>query len=233
MAFQEAFAHKADLAKSAKITLEGKEQRLVSMLNQMDVRCHEKASRSVLSFVTQQEEEVRKARIQLIDAEESRNLGELALQYNSLQGEDGAQNGQQSFLSAVRASALARTRNIEDGARAIEQIRRAKAEIAAARERDKQEETERAQQLKRLERPSSSPALGQDQRPLPKSSQQNYASVLRPIFGSPSSAPVTAVREDEEAKQKREGWIQYVRAQYHKDLPGQRKPSRRPGPQVS
>jgi len=195
---QEVYAQKAAVAMSTKSILETKEQRLVAMIEQMGAE--PKASTSALNMVSELEMEVRKARVQATDAEESKNLGELALQYNSLQGDDKAQNGQRTFLSAVRASALASTRNIEHGAQVINQIRLAKAEIAATREREEREDREKQEKatLVRLSRPFSSPAIRQSRLP-------------DPFNGRASSAPASAVAEDEKAKKERERWIQYVR----------------------
>lgn len=213
---QEAYCQSVTAASSAKADLERKEQRLADVLDQVDDG--EQASSHAVkpehrALVAQQAIEVRRARWNFLDAEDSRNLGELALQYANLQGEAKTTNGQQSVLSAVRASHLARTRNIEDGARAMEQVRRAKLEIAAEREREKQREIEREKQKEieraNLSRPSSSPALGA----LPTLRLPQSSTGLQQTFflGKPSSAPARVTSQVEAEKLHRERWIQHVR----------------------
>jgi hypothetical protein len=155
----------------------------------------------------QQEIEVRRARMNLVEAEESRNLAELALQYNNLQAEDTTWNAHQSFLSAIRASALTRARNIERGAQTMEHIKKAKVSIAATREKEQQEEREREKLEKEreaMQRPASSPVLW-----LPSLRS------LRPCLGQqPSSAPARTTSDDEMLKQEKDRWIQYVRESF-------------------
>lgn len=99
---------------------------------------------------------------------------------------------------------------MEDGARSIDQIRRARADIVAARDRQKLREV---QQTKQIQRPSSSPAL----------QQQAPNRLMHASIGKAASAPASAVAIDEQTKQR---WIQHVREslQYQKSF---KKPSNR------
>jgi len=203
---QDAYNFRSSLAMSAKSSLESEERKVFAILEEIDRR--PQPSTSAFHLLTEQEEEVRKARVRYLDAEDAKNLGELGLQCGWLQGD--YRNGQHSLLSAVRASALARTRNMEDGARSIDQIRRARADIVAARDRQKLRE---AQQTKQIQRPSSSPAL----------QQQAPNRLMHASVGKAASAPASAVAIDEQTKQR---WIQHVREslQYQKSF---KKPSNR------
>jgi hypothetical protein len=205
---QDAYNFRSSLAMSAKSSLESEERKVFAILEEIDRR--PQPSTSAFHLLTEQEEEVRKARVRYryLDAEDAKNLGELGLQCSWLQGD--YRNGQHSLLSAVRASALARTRNMEDGARSIDQIRRARADIVAARDRQKLRE---AQQTKQIQRPSSSPAL----------QQQAPNRLMHASVGKAASAPASAVAIDEQTKQR---WIQHVREslQYQKSF---KKPSNR------
>jgi len=208
---QEAYARKAAFAASAKALLESEEQRLAAMIPK--ARHDEQVEDSVV--LTQQVMEVRKARISAIEAQESKCLAELSLQYNNLhaEGDDHAWNEQQSFLVAVRASALARGRNMEEGAKAMDQIKKAKVALAAAKEKAKQEEIAREMAKKQMQRPASSPSLW-----LPSLRS------VKPCTGlsQPSSAPARTNIDDEVAKQQRDRWIQYVRQSLHSKKKGSR-----------
>jgi hypothetical protein len=155
----------------------------------------------------QQESEVRKAHANYVHAEESKCLAELALHYDLSQGKRNAQNGQQMFLSALRASALARNRKIEEGTKAIEQVKRAKLAIVAAREKERREEVERAKK-KVLRRPASSPDL---RMPTLRFNWMHTGQTSLCPRDAPSSAPARTTSEDEQSRLQRDRWIQWVR----------------------
>lgn len=89
------------------------------------------------ALLEQQEKELERAKVQLAEAEEARGLTELAI-HNALakgeQEQSSSPNGNHSFLVAMRASALARNRRLEEASRASRQVSRARAKLTAARQ---------------------------------------------------------------------------------------------------
>lgn len=201
---QEAYVHRAALANSAKIALESEEQRLAVLmqLDASDPQADKSASWS------QQESEVRKARFNLAEAQETKGLAELALHYDLAQGSGTIQNAQQLLLSSIHASSLTRNRNIQEGAKAMQQIRRAKTAIIAAREKEQQEEMERAKKAKQMQRPLSSPVL---RMPALRFNWMCPGQTCPSQREMPSTAPARTNSEDEQSTRQRERWIQHVR----------------------
>jgi len=204
LGLEEAYAQRVAVAKSAKIALDSEEQRLAALapLETSDPQVERSPS------WCQQQFEVRKARMNCAEAEDTKCLAELALHYDLVQGKSNTQNGQQLLLSAIRASSLARNRNIEEGAKAMEQIKRAKLAIVVAREKEQQEEMERSKKKKQMQRPLSSPVI---RMPTLRFNWMYPGQTCASYRDVPSTAPARTSSEDEHSRLQRERWIQYVR----------------------